>query len=288
MKLARAALLTVFGGNPLSSFRTFLPRNVALPCQRQLEPFGPSGVGVGLDERFVPVRAGLWGGSPCCALGPCFNSHHPAGTERAGFLLDEMKLQKRAPGAHPVGWGCLVAGPAPSRALVPARPSLCCAAAQRLTSRPEPAAFEVFEWLPLALIGFVAGPNDLVVIWKGMFRDFHIMRKCYLLKSWVQTGWWSVLEWKWAPCCLLESFCPCQKNKKLRKLVLILQVRSGVEISRRVLGRGLNCTDKRWRGLHSATLRLSKLRGEPLVLVSGPFVHGFEVKRQERGRKNQA
>lgn len=77
-------------------------------------------------------------------LCPCFNSHHPAGTERAGFLLDEMKLRKCAPGAHPVGCGCSVPGPAPSRALVPAWPSLC-AASQRFTSRPEPAAFEVFE-----------------------------------------------------------------------------------------------------------------------------------------------
>lgn len=61
MKLARAALLTVFGGNPLSSFRMFLPRNMLLTgqCQQQLEPFGPSGVGVGLDERFAPVRVGL-------------------------------------------------------------------------------------------------------------------------------------------------------------------------------------------------------------------------------------
>lgn len=144
---------------------------MALPCQRQLEPFGSSGVGVGLDERFAPVRAGLWRDSPCCAPRPCFDSHHPAGTERAGFLLDEMKPRTRAPGAHPVGCGCLVPGPglglAPNTALVPARPSLCCVAAQRFTSRPEPAAFEVFEWLPLALIGFVAGPNDLVVIWKG-------------------------------------------------------------------------------------------------------------------------
>lgn len=72
-------------------------------------------------------------------------------------------------------------------------------------------AFEVFERLPLTSIGFVAGPNDLVVIWKGMFRDFSVMRKCYHLKNWVQIVW-SVLKWKWASCHLLESFCPCRKN----------------------------------------------------------------------------
>lgn len=43
-------------------------------------------------------------------------------------------------------------------------------------------------------------------------------------------------------------------KKKIRKLVLVAQVRSKVEISRGVLGRGLNCTDKQWRDLHSATV----------------------------------
>lgn len=64
-------------------------------------------------------------------------------------------------------------------------------------------------------------------------------------------------------------------------------MRSKVEISREVLGHGLNSTDKEWRDLLSARcLLFSKSCGKPLVLTNSHFLHNSEVKIQKKGRKN--
>lgn len=61
-------------------------------------------------------------------------------------------------------------------------------------------------------------------------------------------------------------------KKNVRKLLLIAQVRSKVEISRGALGHGLNCTDKQWRDLHSAGVGFSQNRAvSPLLLPTATF-----------------
>lgn len=106
------------------------------------------------------------------------------------------------------------------------------------------------------------------------------MRKCYLLKNWLQIVW-SVLKWKWASCCLLESFCP------IRKLLLIAQVRFKVEISRGSFGSWI---ELHWQGVERYAqcrcLLLSKSCSKALALTNCHFLHHFEVKIQKRGRKN--
>lgn len=87
-------------------------------------------------------------------------------------------------------------------------------------------------------------------------------------------------------CLLSPGILLSLSKKKVRKLVLVAQVRSKVEISRGVLGHGLNCTDKQWRFAQCNCLLLSKLCGKPLILTDSRFARSFEVKRQKRERKN--